>query len=254
MTDAEGIPFDLKRDLVHRDISQLYFQVSEIFDDRTYLQHGIEVGPESVVIDAGANVGVAAAFFAAECGAGQIHSFEPVPANHEILVENVGRFPSVSTYRFGLSDRSGTETFTYYEGAAAMSSQYADPARDQDLVRTVLSELGLGEEEIAGRLEASFDPAEVECELRTLSAVIEEQGIERIDLLKIDVERAELDVLNGIEDRHWPLVRQVVAEVHDESGRLDEIRSLLESRGFTIVLDQDERMSSTGVFVIYARR
>lgn len=251
---AEDPGFDLKRDLTHRDVSQLWFQVSEIVDERTYLQHGIEVGPGDVVIDAGANVGVAAAFFASECRVAEVHSFEPVPANHELLARNVERLPAVRTYEFGLAEREATASFVYYEGAAAMSSSYADPERDREMVGRVLADLGLGEEAIRLRLESSFEPARVECRLRPLSAVIDEQGIDRVDLLKIDVERAELDVLNGIEDRHWPLVKQVVAEVHDEEGRLAEVRRLLAGRGLAVTVDQDERMRSTGVFVLYARR
>ena len=30
-----------------------------------------------------------------------------------------------------------------------------------------------------------------------------EQGVERIDLLKIDVQRAEVEVLAGIEEAYW---------------------------------------------------
>lgn len=246
--------FDPGRDLHHREPAQLLFQISEIFGDRTYLQHGIEVGPGAVVIDAGANVGVAAAFFAAECAAGQVHSFEPVPAIHEMLIGNTGRFPAVHAYPFGLSDRNGSETFTYYEGAAAMSGSYADPVRDRGLVAAVLTDLGLGEKEIETRLEAAFVPVQVDCELRTLSAVIDEQGIGPIELLKIDVEKAELDVLGGVEKRHWPQIRQVVAEVHDDQGHLARVTEILESLGFTVAAGQDERMRSTGVFVVYAKR
>jgi hypothetical protein len=34
-----------------------------------------------------------------------------------------------------------------------------------------------------------------------------------VGLLKINVERAELEVLQGLEPRDWPLVRQVAAQV-----------------------------------------
>ena len=135
-----------------------------------------------------------------------------------------------------------------------MSGRYADPARDREMVSTVLSDWGLGQEEISRRLDSSFDPIRVECEVKPLSLVLEEQQIERIDLLKVDVERAELDVLAGIEERHWPAIRQVVAEVHDEGGRLDLVRSDLENRGFTVVTDQDHWLRSTGVFALFARR
>lgn len=34
-----------------------------------------------------------------------------------------------------------------------------------------------------------------------------------VNLLKVDVERAELDVLLGVQPRHWPLIQQVAMEV-----------------------------------------
>jgi len=247
-------PIDLRDLLDHRDRSQLLFQLAEIVTDRTYLQHGIEVNPGDVVIDAGANVGVAAAFFLTDCRAGEVHSFEPVPAIHEMLVDNLKTLPGARTYEFGLSDSAGRADFTYYEGAAAMSSQYAVPARDHDMVKTVLLGMGLSEEQAEERIEGDFRPETVSCELRTLSSVLDEQAIDRVDLLKIDVERAELDVLRGIEERHWPIIRQVVAEVHDEGDRLDEIRQLLTNHGFGFELGQEDNMRATDVFVLYARR
>ena len=47
---------------------------------------------------------------------------------------------------------------------------------------------------------------------------------EKIDLLKIDVEKGELEVLNGIEDADWPRIHQIVMEVHDLDGRVGMVR------------------------------
>jgi FkbM family methyltransferase len=35
----------------------------------------------------------------------------------------------------------------------------------------------------------------------------------RVDLLKVDVERAELQVLQGVQQQHWPLIQQLALEV-----------------------------------------
>ena len=45
--------------------------------------------------------------------------------------------------------------------------------------------------------------------MTTVSALISEHSLERVDLLKIDVEGAELDVLRGIDQKDWPTIRQV---------------------------------------------
>lgn len=57
-----------------------------------------------------------------------------------------------------------------------------------------------------------------------------------IDLLKVDVSGAELDVLGGIEDADWARVRQVVMEVHDLNGRRLEVRRLLAAKGFNHIV------------------
>ena len=85
----------LKRALRHPDPPQLWYQLQEIVERRTYLQHGIEVREGDVVLDVGANIGVAAAFFAEECGAGAVHSFEPVEPIFELLRENLSQLPGL---------------------------------------------------------------------------------------------------------------------------------------------------------------
>jgi hypothetical protein len=75
--------------------------------------------------------------------------------------------------------------------------------------------------------------------LRRLSSVLDERGIDRVDLLKIDVQRAELDVLRGIDDRHWGMVRQVAMEVHDApgtdtAGHLGTAMEILTRQGFQV--------------------
>lgn len=49
------------------------------------------------------------------------------------------------------------------------------------------------------------------CAMTTVSALMAEHDLERIDLLKIDVEGAELDVLRGIRPEDWPRISQASA-------------------------------------------
>ena len=46
-----------------------------------------------------------------------------------------------------------------------------------------------------------------------------------VDLLKVDVERAEKEVLEGILPSDWPKIRQVAMEVHDVDGGLQTVVS-----------------------------
>ncbi len=254
MTDA-GAAARLRDQLEHPDPTQLWFQLQEIVIDRGYLRHGIEVGEGDVVFDVGANVGVAAAYFAVVRGARRVHSFEPVPELFALLERNVAHHPACVAHPYGLSDRAETVEFTYYPRAAAMSGRYADPESDRAVVRSAMLALGIDPEladaELAERYAAT---TRVEVDLRPLSEVIEELGEERIDLLKIDVERAELDVLAGIGDDDWPRIAQIACEVHDVAGRLDTIRAQVERHGLTATVDQALVFARTPIKMLFARR
>jgi len=90
--------------------------------------------------------------------------------------------------------------------------------------------------------------------MKTMSAFMKEESIDRVDLLKIDVERAEADVLRGISEEDWPRIRQVVAEVHDIEGRLADLSGQLRTRGFRVCVDREEMMRPTDVNMVYAVR
>ena len=236
------------------DPSQLLYQVQEIVEERIYLQHGVHVGEGDVVFDVGANVGVSAAFFAADCGA-FVHSFEPVRPIYEILLENVRRFPRCSAHNLGLSSRPRHAPITYYPNADAMSGLYADPEVDKAFARTCMRNLGMSMEEAERSLEGRYDSVvKLTCELRTLSSMLQELNIDRVHLLKIDVERAELEVLEGIDEADWPAIDQIVAEVHDENGRLAEVTSLLVRQGFEVTVEQERAMRTTELHIVYGTR
>jgi hypothetical protein len=100
-------------------------------------------------------------------------------------------------------------------------------------------------------------PQRVDCEFTTVSEAISEYRIDHIDLLKVDVEGAELDVLQGIADSDWPRIRQEALEAHT-ADRADRVRELLEHRGFKVVVvepnDSWRLPALFGCRMVYARR
>jgi len=55
-----------------------------------------------------------------------------------------------------------------------------------------------------------------------------------VDVLKIDVEGAEIDVILGARPHQWSRVRQVVLEGSDLDGGLARVCGLLAERGLTM--------------------
>ncbi|WP_319420444.1 FkbM family methyltransferase [Pleurocapsa sp. FMAR1] len=95
----------------------------------------------------------------------------------------------------------------------------------------------------------------IECQIKTISQIIEEQLINQIDLLKIDVEKAELDVLQGINSEDWIKIKQVIVEVHNINDRVLFIYELLRERGFSkIKQEQDPVFRHLDIYNIYASR
>jgi 31-O-methyltransferase len=192
----------------------LWYQLAEIVGERVYLRHGVKLRNGDVVLDVGANVRVAAVFFAADCHAGLVHSFEPVAPIFELLLENVRPFPVCVAHNVGLSHTEGPSPITYHPGAAAMSGLYANPEEDRAFVRECLLRRGMSEAEADVSLEGRYRAVALACQLRTLSSILREQSLDQVDLLKIDVEKAELDVFRGLDEPDWPRIKQVVVEVH----------------------------------------
>ena len=94
------------------------------------------------------------------------------------------------------------------------------------------------------------------CTMTTVSDIIQKQGLLQIDLLKIDVERAELDVLMGIAEPDWQRISQLVMEVHNVHGRLEHIIQLLKQNGGfpSVTITQDEQLKGSTIFNIYCCR
>jgi hypothetical protein len=63
-------------------------------------------------------------------------------------------------------------------------------------------------------------------------------------MLKIDAEGDELAVLQGISDMHFPIMRQIAAEIHSDA-LWSQIQPLLAGRGFSVASDAGVAHSST---------
>ncbi|WP_163836297.1 FkbM family methyltransferase [Spartinivicinus ruber] len=243
------------------NVNETNYQFKEIFEDRIYTSPDIRYPKDAVVFDVGANIGMFSMFVAQNVPHAKIFAFEPLAPIRKRLESNVTRYvPNAKVLPYGLSDHKGEVEFTYYPGYSMMSSRSddADAAMEKSVIRTYLSNAADGGDESAAMLhdnlekvlEGRFDAETHACQLRTLSSVIDELELEYIDILKIDVQRAELDVLKGIEARHFSKIRCVSLEIHDDpkgktSGRVKEVSDLLEGAGFIVKTSQDEYLIGT---------
>jgi FkbM family methyltransferase len=241
----------------------------EIFDDEIYLRHGITLPENAVVFDVGANLGFFSLFVHQRAKNPRIYAFEPFPPTFEALRANVGLYGlDVHLIHRGVADRPGRTEFTFYPNAPGLSGRFAGTAEDlaenRALVLDWLERVGaqIPPEQIDEAIREHLRTETYPIELVTLSDVIREQGVERIDLLKVDAEKSEGYILAGLRDEDWPKIRQVVLEVHDDV-LLAEVSGVLRRHGFEVAVDDfavaEAREGPNGreavhVTMVYARR
>ena len=243
-----------------------------------YFSNGLRLRPGDTVFDVGANIGLftLAAYERGEQNL-RVYAFEPVPAIFDVLSANVGRLAStgqLKVFDFGLSSSAGTVHFAYYPHAPVLSTAYPDRQADIEVIKEAILNniMHLDEAPLAVRclcwvprflrapivrstLKRVLRPKSVTCQMQTLSQVVRDHGIEQIDLLKIDVEKAELDVLQGVDARDWPKIQQIVVEVHDLDRRVDTITQLLLEKGLTrTTVEQPVTLRSSNIYTVFATR
>jgi natural product biosynthesis luciferase-like monooxygenase protein/FkbM family methyltransferase len=250
--------------VAHLSAEQTSALYREIFEQEIYLRHGISLRDGDCVFDVGANIGLFTLFAAARAPRARIHCFEPIPATFEVLRANVALHRlDARLFPLGLSDREEEADFTFYPRMAGLSGRHADG--DEEITRAIVRGwlARTGRPGAAGPAASEVDDAVREllacevlrCRVRPLSSLIRELGVERIDLLKVDVEKSELEVLGGIGAEDWPKIRQVVLEVHTRE-LLEQTTALLAGRGFEVAIDELVPVGEWGeaVWMAYARR
>ncbi|WP_293072699.1 amino acid adenylation domain-containing protein, partial [Moorena sp. SIO4A5] len=250
--------------IVHLNQNETDFLYQEIFENAEYFQHGIRINEGDCIFDVGANIGMFSLFASQQVKDLEIFAFEPIPPVFKVLEMNTELYISkVKLFECGLSNQTRMETFTYYPENSVVSGLYADQNQEQEMMKTFLSnkqkETGeqskLSSQELEQVSSYMFQTQQqVNCQLRTLSEVIREQGVEQIDLLKIDVEKSELEVLEGIESEDWSKIKQIVVEVHDINGRLAAVEELLKAQGYQLKIQQETFLEKTQIYNIYGLR
>lgn len=238
---------------------------------KNYLVPPIVMQNGYTVMDIGANIGIMGVRLLQQYPDNTVYSFEPLPLTYEVLAANARKMGEKRfiALQYGISKENGTAIFSYFPNSPALSTACPE---DWDNNENTLTEAVAGNVRHAppefwwAKLIPTFlfkwgaklmrrGEQKVNCQLRTLSSVIEQYAIETIDLLKIDCEGAELDVLLGIEPHDWQRIRQVVAEVHDLDGRLDKVTNLCRSKGLSnIVVERDAMMGNAPLYNVFATR
>ncbi len=126
-----------------------------------------EVEQGDIVLDCGAHVGSTALYFSQKAGdAGHVYAFEPMPEEFKLLTENVGRLSNVSPVNAAVLDAKGIREFSV-RGAA---SQVANGNSKYPIVPVYTV---------------------------SLDDFVFQQGLKKVDFIKMDIEGGEAAALKG---------------------------------------------------------
>jgi FkbM family methyltransferase len=179
------------------------FVLGEILHEKQYALQS-QLPPRPVIVDAGANIGTSAMWFLGCYPDATLHAFEPASGNYRLLAENFAHVEGARIFQAALGKR-----------AAEMTLYHAGSTGEHSLMSS-----GIGEEE-------------ERVPVVTLASHMEAENLDRIDLLKLDVEGSELDVLVGLGERIRD-VRLLVGEVHEKLVDEGEFYRFLDEHGFRI--------------------
>ena len=143
------------------------------------------------IIDAGANIGFAAVYFANKYPRARIVAIEPEKSNFEVLLKNVASYPNIEPLRGALW---GEET-------------------DLEVVDPGFGNWGFMIHENSGNHAPSTSRGQkVDCV--TIDMILRRFGVDRISILKLDIEGAECEVFRN--SASWmDKVDSLIVELHE---------------------------------------
>lgn len=133
-----------------------------------------------LIFDVGAHEGQTAKRYRELFPHAMIHSFEPFPETFEVLKQTVGALAPIEVHNFALAATEGEARFSVNRNSATNSLLASDAGAD-----------------IYWHKDAPKTTDTVTVPTRTLQAFASEHSIDAIDILKMDVQGAEYDVLQG---------------------------------------------------------
>lgn len=176
----------------------------------------INLAPDAIVVDVGANIGDFAVRAASLCPRGRVIAVEPMPVYGNMIDTQaaLNELRNITWLPAALSGENGATS------VGAIGSAYAVHDASDHVVRTI-----------------------------TLERLVDEFGLTRIDLLKLDCEGAEWQILPAA-DPVLPLVRQIAMEYHCLHGWTPErLAEWLHARGFEV-----QYTPGNAIGLLWARR
>jgi FkbM family methyltransferase len=216
---------DIAKRLAHATFESIDLDVRwRHHSDPFWVQSVLVKNENPVIFDIGAHVGSVTARYRKIFPGGTIHVFEPFRESFQALKERFGSCPAVRLNETAITDSVGRTIFNANVSSKTNSILKSDPRVSESWV---------------GPFHDTTSTIEVPT--TTIDAYCEANAIDRIDILKLDVQGAELQALNGAKStlqRHC--ARQIYMEVliaptYVSQPRFEDYLQFLRSVGYEVL-------------------
>ncbi len=161
------------------------------------------------VLDIGANIGQFSYTLKKFYPHLSIYSFEPNKEAYALLKKNFEKSDATYLFNYGIANETGKRTF-YYSPSVSAEGSLVKENMNQNYVKTDVKEISIDVVKLdKNNLQKLKMPSE-------------------FDLVKIDVEGAEVEVINSLKDINFKFLEIEVSTNRKGEGNLDNISALLE--------------------------
>ncbi len=171
-----------------------------------------------MVVDIGANAGYFNMLLFSKIADATVYAYEPIPSNCALFQQNIALNPALAS-RIHLFNKAVTGT----PQEAVQLFMETDAANS--VIASVFSDFDR-QNQFTHRVPAV-----------SLSQILEENQIERVDLLKIDCEGSEYPIIYETPRSCWRKISMLTIEVHDldkDQRNVSHLARYLESHGYQV--------------------
>ena len=204
--------YPVKSEVSLREVGSDIHTFTEVFKEQVYRDLLSHVKECRTVIDLGANIGLAALYFTTHYPDCKLLAVEPHPGTYQMLRMNLKDLISAKRCRTLRAAVWGKETVLVGEALDA-------PEHYSTFAMHEAASAGSAEQQTIGL---------------SMPGIIAESGFDTVDILKVDIEGAEVELFKG--DVSWlNRVRSIAIEFHADSREAAEFDGLMQQHGFRVI-------------------
>jgi FkbM family methyltransferase len=196
-----------------REVGSDILTFNEVIKDQVYKDVLALVPNCEAIIDLGANIGLTSLYFAAHYAGCRIFAIEPNPSTYEVLISNLGwliddgRCKTLNAAVWGKNATLGPASSVESEHYSAFATEEISTESNN-----------------SGMTFPGFP----------MSKILLDSGFQKVDLLKVDIEGAEVELFKDEID--WlDRVQAIAIEFHNESRRQSNFDQVMAQCGFKVI-------------------